>query len=102
MSRWRTILDALRVPDSFRGNWYGEATNEAGHNAVIGIWLGAGSNPDPAACLDAACGVPGVFADLGICRVGWAAWCQLARQSEGRRECGLRGRIGRGRGNDGL
>jgi hypothetical protein len=37
MSRWRTILDALRVPDSFRGNWYGEVTNQAGHAAVIGM-----------------------------------------------------------------
>ncbi len=31
------IWDKLRTPDSFPSDWYGEVTNQAGHNALVGV-----------------------------------------------------------------
>lgn len=37
---WRKITSELMTPDDFRGDWYGHATNQAGHAYAVGFPIG--------------------------------------------------------------
>lgn len=70
---WRRIVAELMTPDDFQRDWYGHATNQAGHAWIIGFPVGlvlAGIGPIWAAYLSGA--------------VYLAVW-ELAIQRRGRR-----------------